>query len=185
MIVCPQVQFLDAAVKGGFREAAESRVDLPEDEPRTIAMVFSWCYSREYNGTGCGLEDIPFASVNNAVNPHDYFDVYMAADKLGIPDFKQYAQQKLVELAHTHYETALFPGIVERIWCESPPHEKELRNNISQAVARHYDTFRAQQGGAGEKALKNHPNLAHMCLTNRFLVFAGKFTASTIVGSLR
>ncbi|KAF2134737.1 hypothetical protein P153DRAFT_427383 [Dothidotthia symphoricarpi CBS 119687] len=49
MIVCTQADFFARAVKFGGKEAEESRVDLPDDEPAIITLLLQYLYEGEYD----------------------------------------------------------------------------------------------------------------------------------------
>ncbi|KAA8642915.1 BTB/POZ domain-containing protein [Aspergillus tanneri] len=76
-IVCSQSPFFAAALNSNFREAAEGRIILPEDDMETIKRVVSYLYLQDYdqerNGLGCpeSKEARSVANCNSGATPLD------------------------------------------------------------------------------------------------------------------
>lgn len=104
-------------------------------------MVVSWCYSRDYS-----LE-----------NEHDMFQLYMVADKYGIPGLKEHAYLEMLSWTDSRATSQDFPNTVEQIWREAPPHEKELRHKMVQLVANGHKSSREEDW---KRILGDNPALA-------------------------
>ncbi|KAJ5991369.1 hypothetical protein N7522_011576 [Penicillium canescens] len=140
-IVCSQSSFFDAAVKGGFKEASLSQVDLPDDELATIHRVISFLYVQDYGET----DDLDFAKAASRENidPHaamwNNLRVFMAADKFDISPLKSLARTRLLNWIDKNAKS--LPLVLQQIWITIPPLETELRDAIIKAISRHTQEF--------------------------------------------
>ncbi|KAJ5244798.1 hypothetical protein N7489_004894 [Penicillium chrysogenum] len=142
-IVCCQSSFFDAAVKGGFKEAASSQIDLPDDELATIQRVVTFLYIRDYDDTGIpDIEDKKSVSVEDE-DSHavlwNNLGVFMAADKFDIAPLKQLARNRLINWIDENAQR--LPFVVPEIWVTLPPIETELRDAIIKAISCHAQEF--------------------------------------------
>lgn len=66
-IICG-LPFFRAALQGGFREAADTIVKMPEDEPDTVAALLEFLYVGSYTYTfdGAATTDVPAKDINQA-----------------------------------------------------------------------------------------------------------------------
>lgn len=44
-VVCPRCKFFEACCEGGFKEAKERVIDLPEDDPKAVKLMLDWLYT--------------------------------------------------------------------------------------------------------------------------------------------
>ncbi|KAJ6050636.1 uncharacterized protein N7446_010745, partial [Penicillium canescens] len=136
-IVCSQSPFFDAAVKGGFKEASLSHVDLPDDELATIQRVVSFLYLQDYEDTDrshfqnrkcpSGIDMEPHAAMWNNLG------VFMAADKFDISCLKTLARSRIMDWIDKNAKKS--PLIVREIWITIPPLETELRDAIIKSIS--------------------------------------------------
>ncbi|KAJ6134487.1 hypothetical protein N7523_000809, partial [Penicillium sp. IBT 18751x] len=142
-IVCSQSSVFDAAVKGGFKEAASSQIDLPDDELATIQRVVTFLYIRDYDDRGIpDIEDKRSVSCEEK-DSHavlwNNLGVFMAADKFDITPLKQLARTRLINWIHKNANR--LPFVVREIWVTLPPLETELQDAIIKAISCHAKEF--------------------------------------------
>ncbi|RJE20545.1 BTB POZ domain protein [Aspergillus sclerotialis] len=155
-VICSQSTFFDAAVNSGFREAASSRIDLPEDDVDTITRVLTYCYLQHYpvgNEPDTSSFPLPLLYTEPTTGPssvtiaQSHLRVYIAADKFNIPNLKELARCQLVHWAYENWSSASFPSIVQDIWCNTPLHDNDLRDRITGIVAENIQHFLAHADG--------------------------------------
>ncbi|KAH1523433.1 hypothetical protein KXX29_007927 [Aspergillus fumigatus] len=146
-IICSQSPFFDAALKGGFREAELSQVDIPDDGD-TIACVLSFCYTQNYGQTS---DSIDSASDEIARN---HLRVYLAADKFGMFPLRELATTRIVKWAKSNWRTENFPDVAQEIWRSTPPHENKLRDEIVEIVSTHVQ-YLLNQDSLNDILIKN------------------------------
>ncbi|KAF9243988.1 hypothetical protein DTO006G1_7242 [Penicillium roqueforti] len=127
----------EVPVKGGFREASLSHVDLPDDELATIQRVVSFLYHQDYEDTdGSYFQNRKCAS-GNGMEPHaamwNNLGVFMAADKFDISRLKILARSRIMNWISENARG--FPLIVQQIWITIPPLESEIRDAIIKSIS--------------------------------------------------
>ena len=99
----------------------------------------------------CYLQDYGLADDCQNFQPdkiaHNHFRIYIAADKFGIFPLRELACSRIVGWARSNWSKEYFPGIVQDIWRDTPPHENRLRDEIVEVVSTNILHFRAQDGG--------------------------------------
>ncbi|KAK0644242.1 BTB/POZ protein, partial [Cercophora newfieldiana] len=109
-IVCPQSPFFDAALSGSFLESNEQKIDLPDDDPAIVKLLFEFFYTGTYqDGTYDEEyeEDEKMEDVHDADNsvpkdvPRDgckalytHLHLYILADKYDIPALRILARNR-------------------------------------------------------------------------------------------
>lgn len=110
-----QLPFFQAALTGGFKEAAEQVITLPEDNPSHLSVLIEFLYTGNYTfsydpNTEC-LSDRSTVPTGDAVECMFHIGVHVIASK--------YDCQVLVQIAVRHFENveSELDGIeVLRVW---------------------------------------------------------------------
>ncbi|KAI1196251.1 hypothetical protein F5X97DRAFT_220570 [Nemania serpens] len=53
-IICPRSEFFAAACRGGFKEAREGKISLPDDDPVAVDLMIWYFYHLDYEVRGTG-----------------------------------------------------------------------------------------------------------------------------------
>lgn len=72
--------FFRAAFEQSFKEKAENKITLPEDESDVFRLFFQWLYYKEF-------------AINNISTPtpiHPYVKAWVFGDKIGATEFRDY-----------------------------------------------------------------------------------------------
>lgn len=89
-LLCARMPVFDNMFNGGFKEAAEDRAKLPEDDPRTFEFVLEWLYTSQFR-------QIPYERI--MLLAPLYCSLYAFAEK--------YCQSELMDFAMSSYLTFL------------------------------------------------------------------------------
>ncbi|KAJ5105785.1 hypothetical protein NUU61_003132 [Penicillium alfredii] len=92
-VVCSQSTFFDAAMKGGFKEGATSRIELLEDDPEIIERVLNFCYLQDESMYPGGYI-VDFSDLETLIRTQ--LAVWVAADKFHIPALQKLARSRLL-----------------------------------------------------------------------------------------
>ncbi|KAJ5318321.1 hypothetical protein N7476_004741, partial [Penicillium atrosanguineum] len=149
-IVCSQSSFFDAAVKGGFKEAYLSHVDLPDDELGTIQRVVSFLYLQDYQET-----DESHSEIRDSDSMWNNLGVFMAADKFDISILKDFARSRIIKWIDTNAIKS--PLNVRNIWTTLPPHETQLRDAIVRSISCDVQQFLIYDGSM--EAMESLPDM--------------------------
>lgn len=101
----------------------------------------SFCYLQDY---GQADDSQSFQSDKTARN---HLGVYIAADKFGIFPLRELAFSRIVGWARSNWSKEYFPGIVQDIWRDTPPHENKLCDEIVEVISTNILHFQAQDDG--------------------------------------
>lgn len=110
-----QLPFFQAALSGGFKEAAEQAITLPEDNPSHMSALIEFLYTKNYTYSydpdTVRLDDESTVPCSDTAECMFHIGVYVVASK--------YCCQGLVDIAEQHVEYAEveLDGIdVLRLW---------------------------------------------------------------------
>ncbi|EZG02978.1 hypothetical protein H106_06508 [Trichophyton rubrum CBS 735.88] len=157
-VVCTQSDFFNAAFNGGFKEAKSRTVELPDDDSETIERVLSFLYLQEYDEKGhlmaldsqitVAPSSTDGSSARNDEEQSKTTDaglnnaqVYVAADKFGIPLLQALAAEKFTRWAHSNWNSKEFLQDIEEIMIISPPHDRTLRNILADIISKNLNWF--------------------------------------------
>jgi hypothetical protein len=83
--------YFTAALKSGLKEGQAKRLEMPEDDPESFAMLVEWVYTKSVECAKCQPE-------SNSTKPHTDADhelqwcgLWVLADKLASDDLAQFA----------------------------------------------------------------------------------------------
>jgi hypothetical protein len=133
-VFIPRSKFFQAALRGGWKEAEERVINLPEDDPKLFASYVQAVY---HGGVHEHLEvsDETFDKKSERRSQHYYslLNLYVSADKLQDTKTKNYAISKIYKF---HSEKQFTPGcrkikLVYRNTTEDSP----LRRLVSELYA--------------------------------------------------
>lgn len=108
----------------------------------------SFCYLQDY-----GQED-DFKNLQSDKIARNHLGVYLAADKFGVFPLRELASSRIVDWAKSNWSSGCFPGTVQDIWRNAPPHENGLRDAIVEVVSTNIQHFLTQDDG-NEVLLEN------------------------------
>lgn len=122
-VICNSSPFFKAALSGTFKEADESKVVLPEDDPEVFEQFLQWIYTKAYN-----LSPLANASSENVCKQSwQYIRLYVFADKTQVEPLKDHILRHLFKL-HQRYskDRSVSYECVEFAYDHTPP-ESPLR----------------------------------------------------------
>ncbi|KAH9809305.1 BTB/POZ fold [Teratosphaeria destructans] len=131
-IITAHPEFFRAACNGGFEEAKDKIVRLPEVEPETFGCLLHWIYTGHI--VVMNEEDID-ATERQAPSLRyvALVELYALADKYGEPRLRNATIDQIIELADT---TEIFPGTgVVDIACN----KTSRRSNLRKVLADYYN----------------------------------------------
>jgi hypothetical protein len=112
----------------------------------------SFCYLQDYGPADYSTNPEPDEIARN------HLGVYLAADKFLILPLRTLASSRISNWAKSNWSLGCFPNIAQDIWCDTPPHENELRDAIVEVVLDNIHHFLAQDNG--NKVLIKNPEFA-------------------------
>ncbi|KAI9367463.1 BTB/POZ protein [Aspergillus egyptiacus] len=153
-ILCPQSSFFKAAMEGEFEEAKTRTINLPADDLETIERVLSFLYLEDYSvdshtvdikgGSSPEPTQVPtplaesYISVEEAAafsEPDNHIQVYLAADKFGIPALKTLSAERLKAWANKNWQSPAFLQAIQDIRAVAPAHDSQLKDILVDVVA--------------------------------------------------
>jgi hypothetical protein len=141
-VICESSSFFKAALNGTFKESAEGKVILPEDDPDTFERFLQWIYTKAYN-----VPPLAYSSSEKICKQSwHYVRLYVFAEKTHVESLKdhticqlftlhqpsrttQSVEYECVEFAYNHTlpESALRILLVAMyVWTDSKIDSKEI-----------------------------------------------------------
>jgi len=123
-VLCDASPVFNAAFHGGFLEASNRSMDLPEDDPEAFERLVQWLYCKVYDkphfaGEPCDDDQIGYM---------DLAKLYVAADKFGIIGLKNDVMDRWCE-AHSTTAEAPFTEVLDYVY-ENTTSKSKLREVI-------------------------------------------------------
>ncbi|RPA82590.1 hypothetical protein BJ508DRAFT_86189 [Ascobolus immersus RN42] len=111
-VLCLQSPFFNAALTGGFREAVDSRIEFPEEEPSTVQGALEYLYIGRYTHIGTSAT---FSTFNEAQQNHILeedlkraLDIFLLADKIQVAGLKKYCFDQFDAILHAKPNTSAY-----------------------------------------------------------------------------
>ncbi|ELR10125.1 hypothetical protein VC83_04336 [Pseudogymnoascus destructans] len=139
-VVCAHSPVFAAMIDGGFKEAHSGVIDLPADKADIVEMMLRFLYQGDYDDLRCSTapgEDLVELNADAMVVN---VEVYVIADKNGIPALKVLARQKYAELVAEIWQAESFMDSVEMVFQETLPGDS-LRKFVIETVVLHIHTL--------------------------------------------
>lgn len=95
----------------------------------------SFCYLQNYDQA----DDYMNSEPDKIARKH--LGGYLAADKFCIFPLRTLASRRIADWAKSNWALECFPDIAQDVWCNTPPHENELRNAIIEVVSSNIQHF--------------------------------------------
>ena len=128
MVLCSQSKFFRNACTNGFSETHSKHIELHEDDPLMVKLMFDYLYTGLYN-------DDEYETINPAVtNAH----MYVLGDKYEIPELCTTASKRFTEQIKTSNDGALFVELVPLIYSNTVESDLTIRKPIIEAVAKNF-----------------------------------------------
>ncbi|KAK6530016.1 hypothetical protein TWF694_003390 [Orbilia ellipsospora] len=89
-VLCSESPFFKAACKSSFREGISRHIDLPTIKPQTFEQILVWLYTSDY--------ELPEKGDHDTI-----FDLYSAADYLGILGLKRVILEQTTNVLHRDF----------------------------------------------------------------------------------
>lgn len=159
----------------GVQEGITHTVDLPADDLETVERVLSFLYFNDYRERHHikdlgrhleALEDHPHPhwptrkqrATSDDLGGYTHAEVYVAADKFGIPPLKKFAANRFQEWCAESWECQVFPITLEHALAIMPPHDTLFQETIVRAICT--DAPRILEDDAMTRFLESHGKIA-------------------------
>ncbi|RAL00339.1 uncharacterized protein BO80DRAFT_465475 [Aspergillus ibericus CBS 121593] len=142
-IICLQWHHLGVAISACFNKPGQWVLDLPNDHPPTIHRVLQYLYTQDYDDDGFEAEWVNpkegmvygpdraserFQRCPIAIQvPQNNIQVYLTAEKYGIPSLMSLAAEKLGHWARVYRRSVAFIDILEDVLTLELGAKSELR----------------------------------------------------------
>ncbi|KAL3469792.1 hypothetical protein BJX99DRAFT_264831 [Aspergillus californicus] len=123
VIICTQSAFFTAEIDSEFMENTTNNVNLSANDAETIERVLSFLYCGDYEEDGHKL------------------DVYIAADKYGIPDLKCLAAKRFAARWKKDCDIAEICGVVTVVMERCPQRDSTLRVILADTICKNFDSL--------------------------------------------
>lgn len=193
--------FFERAICSGFSETQSSTIDLPDDDPDTIASLLQHVYTGSYAQTA-PIEDRKIAEQREKVetpsNPNGletvvqcsmpHVRMFAAAVKFGIDTLREEARKTFMKafngaLLDTRFLSEVPNGIstlVSAVYATTPAQERDLRDCLVFEAHSEWTHFQDEAGGENATAhlniLREVPELALDVLTYRMRAESNSWT---------
>ncbi|KAL4779947.1 BTB/POZ protein [Aspergillus varians] len=152
-ILCTQSSFFKAAMGGNFKEGIAHTVDLPDDSLETVERVLSFLYFNDYNTEAHEMDlsahlkaleaaaDGSGTDANGADDPdaiiptYNHIQVYLAADKYGIPALKDFAANRFLQWCTKNWYSEDFVEAIDEAMEMIPTHDTQIPAFIATVIA--------------------------------------------------
>lgn len=111
---------------GNFKENAQQRIELPDDDPQVVAAITQYLYSGQI--TNFGATDEEDASDSNAAKASNQLgELYVAAEKYQLEDLKALVVQKLELVTDVEGSPLEFLSTAQKIYANTAETENVYR----------------------------------------------------------
>ncbi|KAI9374104.1 hypothetical protein BJX61DRAFT_541144 [Aspergillus egyptiacus] len=156
---------LACSMEPGWYETSSNKVDLKEDDPRSVETMIDFIYGFAYDTTKHG--------VTSAMMFH--ISAYQIADKYDVPKLKNYAKEKFENLVKTCWEMDEFPAAIAETYQTTPMSDEGLRTLVVQVATKHLNQLLEKD--SFRKVFGETPRFAADIATNLLLETAWRDTA--------
>ncbi|KAI9932487.1 hypothetical protein ASPWEDRAFT_166141 [Aspergillus wentii DTO 134E9] len=124
LVICGQSEYFSLMYSKEWKETAENKIVLKEDDPHAVEAMIHFMYGFDYDSSG-----------NNArrVSPMLFnAKVYQIADKYSIPALKDISKEKFEHAVQKCWEMDDFPHAIVEVYANSPSTDKGLRSIVTE-----------------------------------------------------
>ncbi|KAG7004695.1 hypothetical protein G7Y79_00024g056450 [Physcia stellaris] len=108
-LLCSAAAYFRAALEGGFKEAREQKIQMPEEDPAAFQRFQLWLYTGSLIELSANEEDRP--------TWHTIFSLYSMAERLGIPELQNDVIDTIIDLRYKLKEIAV--GWADKVYSET------------------------------------------------------------------
>ncbi|KAK2761427.1 BTB/POZ domain-containing protein [Colletotrichum kahawae] len=143
-IVCPRSEFFAAACRNAFREDAEGRISLPDNEPAIVDMMVQYFYRLDYRQPPEPEDDPSVTDQKQKSNQKAHSlllhaKVYTLAEKYAIGGLKDLALSKFKTAAAQAWDTVDFLNAATEAYTSTVDSDRGMRDAAIEAFAKHKD----------------------------------------------
>ena len=110
-LLCQTSSYFQAALEGGFKEAAEQRITMPDQSPEVIERFVLWVYTGKLLGS---VEDV------HNLNRRQLADLYIVGDIYGIPDLQNSVMDCFVGRVNKCLSSKTLVSILHHVYENTP-----------------------------------------------------------------
>ncbi|KAI1160436.1 BTB/POZ protein [Nemania serpens] len=141
-IICPRSDFFAAACRGGFKEAREGKISLPDDDPKAVDLMIWYFYHLDYevHGAGGATGQLPPGMSSIAVIDSElmvHAKVYALAEKYLIGSLKSLALEKFKRQAFKDWSKDSFLEAAQAVYELTMESDTELRGAVVMTLGEH------------------------------------------------
>ncbi|KAH6628428.1 hypothetical protein F5144DRAFT_536893 [Chaetomium tenue] len=134
-VVCTQSDFFSAACRGGFKEAQEGKIDLPDDSPRLVHIMVHYLYHFDYDAEMGGHEPDVEELAEGPLYTHAR--VYALAEKYLIHGLKAVALRQFKAVIASSFNMIDFLQAMEEVYMSTVEDDRGLRDVVVEAICKH------------------------------------------------